>query len=64
MVNTKLRDLRKQAGLTQQQLADKLGISIRLLQKYERGDVLLLNMSFGRALSYAEALGVDIKDLL
>lgn len=36
----KLRDARKAAGLTQQQMADKLGVGLRHYKKIERGETL------------------------
>lgn len=36
-IGEKIRTLRKAAGLSQQQLADELGISEKSIQRYERG---------------------------
>lgn len=36
----KLKQARKAAGMTQQQLADKLGIGLRHYKKIERGETL------------------------
>lgn len=38
MARENLRAARKQKGLTQQQMADKLGISLRYYQQIEAGD--------------------------
>ena len=38
MAREKLKKARKDAGLTQQQMADKLGISLRYYQNIETGD--------------------------
>ena len=35
--NTKLKDQREKAGLSQGKLADKAGLSVRTLQDYEQG---------------------------
>ena len=57
----KLRDLRKQRGLTQQELADIVGVSNVSLSNYERGvqmpDIYTLT-------KIANALGVSIDTLL
>lgn len=56
-----IRELRKEAGLTQKELADKLGVTDRAISKWERGlgcpDVSLLE-------DVAKALGVSILELL
>ena len=36
-IGEKIRTLRKAAGLSQQQLADELGLSEKSIQRYERG---------------------------
>ena len=36
-IGEKIRTLRKAAGLSQQQLADELGVSTKSIQRYERG---------------------------
>lgn len=36
----KLRKARKDAGMTQQQMADRLGISLRYYKKIEHGEML------------------------
>ncbi len=38
MAREKLKEARKKAGMTQQEVADKLGISIRYYQNIEAGD--------------------------
>lgn len=40
MARDNLKQARKQAGMTQQQVADRLGISLRNYQKIEAGTVL------------------------
>jgi DNA-binding transcriptional regulator YiaG len=56
--------LRMAAGLTQQQLADKSGVSIRTLQKYECGDNDPANAQAKIVIALAEALGVEPKELI
>ena len=60
----RLRELRLRAGLTQQQLAGKIGAPYRTIQKYESGELKIENMTLGKAAKIADALGVEIKALL
>ncbi len=59
-----IKELRKAAGLTQQQLANAAGIDIRNLQRYESGEFLTENMGLAVAVKIADTLGVDVKKLL
>ncbi|QIN30607.1 transcriptional regulator [Brevibacterium luteolum] len=51
----RLRELREQAGLTQAQLAERIGVGQRQVSKIERGD--LDNAKVGTIRSYLEAIG-------
>ena len=51
-------------GMTQQILADKTGIGIRLIQKYESGSCSIGNMTLTNAMALAEVLECDVRDLL
>ena len=51
----RLRELRENAGFTQQQLAEKIGVSQKQVSKIERGD--LVNSKIGTIKSYLEAIG-------
>ena len=51
----RLRELREQAGLTQQQLADRIGVSQRQVSKIEHGDID--NAKVGTIRGYLEAVG-------
>lgn len=42
MMNQILISLRKKAGLTQEQLAEKIGVSRQAIANWEKGDKLLL----------------------
>lgn len=53
--------IRKQKELTQEQLAEKLGVSINAVSKWERG-ICLMDMSLLKPLS--EILGVSINEIL
>ncbi|MBR1689372.1 MAG: helix-turn-helix transcriptional regulator [Oscillibacter sp.] len=58
------REMRKAAGLTQPQLAEKTGIFIRQIQKMESGETAMANITLGNAVKLAVALGVRPEDLL
>ncbi len=51
----RLRELREQAGFTQQELADRIGVSQRQVSKIEHGD--LDNSKVGTIRGYLEAVG-------
>lgn len=61
---TKLPTFREKVGLTQNELAEKSGINLRTIQKYEGGEVEIEKMSLKNASSIARVLGVKIEDLL
>ena len=56
-VALRLRALRKQCGMSQQQLASQLGVSFQQVQKYERG---LNRMSPGMLQEIAHVMGVPL----
>ena len=63
IIRYNIKRLREEAGLTQQQLADKAGITMNYLakiesQKMQRGFTIVI---LGRI---ADALGIDIRELL
>ncbi len=51
----RLRELRERAGLTQAQLADRIGVGQRQVSKIEHGD--LDNARIGTIRNYLEAVG-------
>ncbi|MDB5558034.1 MAG: transcriptional regulator, family [Enterovirga sp.] len=57
----RLKALRRAAGLTQEGLANALGVSYQQVQKYEKGTT---RMSGGRLQQTASLLGVSLQDLL
>ena len=61
---SKLRELRKAAKLTQNQLADLAGVNARQIQRVESGGSDMSNITLGNAIKLADALGVDVKELL
>lgn len=60
----KIKELRKEKGLTQTQLAELAGTQQNRLGEYERGDRPIENMTVGQAKKIADALGVKIDDLI
>jgi transcriptional regulator with XRE-family HTH domain len=56
-----LRQLRLRAGLTEQALADRLGVTCHAIQAWERGQRAI---RAGWDLKLAEALGCSVTDLL
>ena len=39
-IGNKIRDLRRERGITQEQLADRIGVSFQAVSKWENGDSL------------------------
>jgi transcriptional regulator with XRE-family HTH domain len=56
-VGTRIRESRIMLGLTQQQLADLIGVTYQQAHKYERG---INRVSAGRLFQIARALGVPV----
>jgi transcriptional regulator with XRE-family HTH domain len=56
-IGQRLRKLRKMRNLTQEDVADHLGVSFQQIQKYENGKNRL---PFGRAYELSNFLGVDL----
>lgn len=61
---TKLEWARRMAGMTQAELAAKSGVNIRQIQRMEIGEAETGNMTAQNLLAIADALGVDIRELL
>lgn len=59
-----LKDYRKKAGLTQPELAEKVGISHRTLQDYEQGQKPLEGARAITVLKMARTLGCTVEDLI
>lgn len=55
---------RLKTGMTQTALAEASGVNPRQIQKIESGDILAENVTARNLIAIADALGVDIKDLL
>ena len=61
---SKLKKLRTAKNMTQKQLADGSGVNIRQIQRVENGDSDMSNITLGNAIKLADALVVDVKELL
>lgn len=59
-VGARVREIRIRAGLTQQELADALGLSFQQVQKYEKG---ANRMGASRLVEVARTLGCSLDDL-
>jgi len=59
-----IRDYRLSRGLTQQQLADAALLNRSQIQKLERGEIQVGNITLANAARLAAALGIEIDDLL
>lgn len=51
-------------GMTQKELAEKSGVNIRQIQKYESGEYDISNMTLKNAISISDVLECDVRDLL
>ena len=55
-----LKSIRKRAGLTQAELAEKTGINLRTLQHYEQGSKDLSKAATSTVLDLAKVLGFSL----
>ena len=62
--NTLLKQQREKAGLSQSQLADAAGISVRVLQNYEQGVRNLNGAKLLTLLRLCAALGCKLSDII
>lgn len=51
-----IKEMRKQRGLTQKQLAEQIGVNPRWVQKLESGEIKLENITFMNAIKLIRAL--------
>lgn len=63
-VATKLQTMRKHSGLSQKQLADKSGISLRSIQQYEQRAKDINKAAVDSLLALAKTLGCRVEDLI
>jgi transcriptional regulator with XRE-family HTH domain len=57
----RLRNLRKQAGLTQEKLAEKADLHHNFIGEVERGN---MDISLGSLVKIAKALGIQVRDII
>lgn len=62
--NSRLQDIRKARGFTQQQLSDASGVSLRMIQLYEQKQNDISKAQVNIVISLAKALGCDVEDLI
>ncbi|MCM1440025.1 MAG: helix-turn-helix transcriptional regulator [Roseburia sp.] len=62
--STRLQRQRKKCGLTQKELSEKSGISIRVIQQYEMRGRDINKASVTTLLAFASVLGCKVEDLL
>jgi Helix-turn-helix. len=59
-----LKKMREQKLMTQAELSEKSGVSIRMIQYYEQGAKDIKKGNVMTVLSLAEALGCDIREII
>ncbi|MBR0349435.1 MAG: helix-turn-helix transcriptional regulator [Clostridia bacterium] len=61
---SKLSEIRKARGFTQQQLSDASGVTLRMIQLYEQRQNDISKAQVNVVLSLAKALGCDVEDII
>ena len=64
MTNEKLQNARQTAGMSQSQLARAAGISVRVLQDYERGARDISGAKLATLLKLCNALHCELRDII
>lgn len=64
MRNKTLIGLRRSAGLTQAQAAERLSLHPRTYKRYELGEIVLGDVAGRRLLQMAELFGVEVEYLI
>lgn len=59
-----IKEIRKQRGMTQVQLADESGVKLTTLQKIERGTSSIMQVRFETVVHLAKALNVSIEEFI
>ena len=62
--NSRLQEIRKARGFTQQQLSDASGVSLRMIQLYEQKQNDIGKAQVNIAINLAKALGCDVEDII
>ena len=63
-METKLKEKRKAAGLSQSGLSTASGVNVRMIQYYEQGVKDIKQASVSTVYALARALGCTIEDLI
>ncbi len=58
-IGQRLKEYRLKKGLTQQELAERLGVTWEMVSRYERGE----NLTIGRLIQLSQILGFDLSTL-
>lgn len=61
---TKLHDIRTGAGITQKELAERSGVPIKTIQKYETGEKKIEKAALETAIKLSDALQCEPLDLV
>jgi transcriptional regulator with XRE-family HTH domain len=61
---TKLFEIRKARGFTQQQLSEASGVTLRMIQLYEQKQNDIRKAQVTVVVNLAKALGCDVEDLI
>lgn len=61
---SRLHEIRRARGFTQQQLSDASGVSLRMIQLYEQKQNDISKAQVNIVVSLAKALGCDVEDLI
>ena len=64
MLGKKLKFMREQKGMTQQELAEKSHVNLRSIQNYEQGFKDINGAKVTTVLALAEVLGCDVYDII
>lgn len=59
-----LKETRNLCGMTQKELAEKTGVNIRQIQKYESGEYSVENMTAKTSSAISKALGCSMEELI
>ena len=61
---SKLKELRLSAGMSRAQLSAASDVNARQIQRIENGEGDMANVTLGNAIKIADALGVDVRELI
>lgn len=59
-----LKEIRKSKGITQDDLSEKSGVPKMTISKIERGVTKMENLTLINALKIADALEIDVREML